>query len=132
MSTSPLPPPLQTAPRNGYGVTAMVLGIVAVVSVFTGWLVPLALATGVLATVFGVLGRRRAARGEATDGGQALAGLILGPIGIGLAVLAITAFLTLGLSRFGDGDGFGGPDRDGWWRDGGPAQGEAGAAGPTA
>lgn len=124
MSTTPTPadPPVA---RNGYGTTAMVLGIVAVVAVFTGWLIPLAIATGILATVFGVLGRRRAARGEAADGSQALTGLILGPIAVTLAVLAIVAALAFG--AFEGGGRLGGPfnrfddhrweDRGSWFDD---------------
>jgi hypothetical protein len=78
-----LPPP-----RNGFGVTALVLGIIAVVGCITSFL---AIAIGIAAIVFGALGQGRAKRGEATNGGMALAGIILGAIGVllGAAVLAI-------------------------------------------
>lgn len=94
-----------STPRNGYGLAAMVLGIVAVVTAVNGFFffaLPMALSTAVLATVFGVLGRRRAQRGEADNGGQALAGLILGPIAIVLIALWISGFALL-RDRF-DGD----------------------------
>jgi hypothetical protein len=77
---------------NGYGVAAMVLGIVAVVAGAGGLFIfglPLAIAGGILATVFGFLGRRRVQRGEANNGAQALVGLILGPVAIVLASLWI-------------------------------------------
>ncbi|MEU4352535.1 DUF4190 domain-containing protein [Streptomyces sp. NPDC023838] len=82
------------APLNGFGTTALVLGIVSVV-LFCLW--GLGIILGILALVFGFLGRGRARRGEATNGGQALAGIILGAVGIvvsgvilGLMVWAVT------------------------------------------
>ncbi|WP_306318684.1 MULTISPECIES: DUF4190 domain-containing protein [unclassified Streptomyces] len=77
-------------PRNGLGVAALVLGIVTAVG-FLAW--PVAIVTGVLAVVFGTVGRRRAGRGAASNGGQALAGLICGvggllsAVGVAIAVL---------------------------------------------
>lgn len=70
--------------RNGFGIAALVLGILAVLSgfLFVGALF------GIAAIVFGVLGRGRAKRGEATNGGMALAGIVLGVVGILFAVLA--------------------------------------------
>jgi drug/metabolite transporter (DMT)-like permease len=111
--------PYAAAPRNGYGVAAMVLGIVGVVAAFNGFFIftlPLALSAGVLATVFGVLGRRRVQRAEADNGGQALAGIILGPI----AILLVVALLT-GLAAFGwDRGSHGWADRDWGNRSWGP------------
>jgi uncharacterized protein DUF4190 len=96
MSTTS-PGPVATR-NNGYGIAAMVLGIVAVVASFNGFFfitLPLAVAAGVLAIVFGILGRRRVQRGEADNAGQALAGIILGPIAI-LLVAAGVAFVGFG------------------------------------
>ncbi|MCX4723427.1 DUF4190 domain-containing protein [Streptomyces sp. NBC_01306] len=70
---------MQQAPANGYGVAALVLGILSVV-IFCAW--GLGIILGTLALIFGILGRKRANRGEANNGGMALAGIILGPIGI--------------------------------------------------
>lgn len=82
----------QQGPSNGMGMAAMVLGIVAAVG-FCLW--PVAIITGVLALIFGVIGRSKANRGEATNPGQALAGIICGSagtvLGVGLAVLIIVA-----------------------------------------
>lgn len=82
-------PGWQQGPANGMGVTAMVLGIVAVV-IFCFW--GLGIILGVLALIFGIVGRKRAGRGEATNGGMALAGIILGSIGA-LISAAFLAFL---------------------------------------
>ncbi|MGI5480348.1 DUF4190 domain-containing protein [Streptomyces lavendofoliae] len=72
-------PGWQQAPSNGLGVTALVLGIISVV-LFCLW--GLGVVLGVLALVFGVLGRKKAQRGEADNHGVALAGIILGAVGI--------------------------------------------------
>jgi hypothetical protein len=79
-------------PRNGFGVAALVLGIVAVVGCALNFI---AVGLGVAAIVLGVLGRNRAARGEATNGGMALAGLILGVTGALLGALTL-AFAVAG------------------------------------
>ncbi|MFF5565017.1 DUF4190 domain-containing protein [Streptomyces sp. NPDC012623] len=78
----------QQAPANGMGIAALVLGIISVVG-FCFW--GLSVVLGVLALIFGIIGRRRAGRGEADNGGMALAGIILGAVGavIGAAALAL-------------------------------------------
>ncbi|MBO7939207.1 hypothetical protein ABZX99_24155 [Streptomyces antibioticus] len=68
---------------NGMGITGLVLGIVSAV-VFCLW--PAAIALGIMGVVFGAIGRGKARRGEATNGGQALAGIICGTVGIVLGV----------------------------------------------
>jgi hypothetical protein len=49
---------------------------------------------GILAVVFGVIGRNRARRSEATNGGVAIAGLVIGAVGLVLAVVLLAAGLT--------------------------------------
>ncbi|MEV6652806.1 DUF4190 domain-containing protein [Streptomyces sp. NPDC051219] len=66
-------------PQNGMGVTALVLGIISV-CIFCSSII--AVVFGVVAIIFGMVGRGRVSRGEATNGGQALAGIILGIVGI--------------------------------------------------
>lgn len=65
-------------PRNGFGVTALVLGIIGVL---TSWFL-IGVLPGVLAVVFGWLGRSRAKRREATNRGMATAGIVLGLVAI--------------------------------------------------
>ncbi|MGC5400132.1 DUF4190 domain-containing protein [Streptomyces sp. DT20] len=74
-------------PANGMGTASMVLGILAV-CLFCVYGIP-SLVLGALALIFGIIGRKRASRGEADNGGQALAGLILGSIGIAIGVVII-------------------------------------------
>ncbi|MFB8777225.1 DUF4190 domain-containing protein [Streptomyces broussonetiae] len=77
-------------PSNGMGTAGLVLGIVATV-LFCLW--PLAFILGLLGVVFGAVGRKKASQGEASNGGQALAGIICGSVGmllaLGMAALVI-------------------------------------------
>ncbi|WP_330298832.1 DUF4190 domain-containing protein [Streptomyces sp. NBC_00503] len=79
---------------NGFGVTALVLGIIAVISCYGGILF------GIPAVIFGVLGRGKARRGEADNDGMALAGIITGIVGIVISCLFI-AIAVIGI-MFGD------------------------------
>ena len=75
-------------PKNGMGVAALVVAIIALissVSVVGGILL------GIVAVILGFIGRGRVKSGEANNGGVATAGIILGVISIiaGLAFIAI-------------------------------------------
>jgi hypothetical protein len=85
-------PGVPPMPANGMGTTGLVLGIVAAV-VFCLW--PLAIVLGVLGVIFGAIGRGKANRGEATNGGQALAGIICGAGGVVLGIaVGVLVFVT--------------------------------------
>jgi hypothetical protein len=75
--------------RNGLGIAALVLGVLALLSslFLVGGLL------GLIAIVLGVLGRGKAKRGEATNGGMAMAGIVLGVLSviISAVVLAVGA-----------------------------------------
>ncbi|MEU8958298.1 DUF4190 domain-containing protein [Streptomyces sp. NPDC048518] len=85
-------PAMPMAPANGMGVAGLVLGIIAAVG-FCLW--PLAIVVGILAVIFGAIGRRKARRGEATNGGQALAGIICGAAGIVLSIAVLVILLVV-------------------------------------
>ncbi|MDT8912468.1 DUF4190 domain-containing protein [Amycolatopsis sp. PS_44_ISF1] len=72
------------APRNGFGVTALVLGILAIVLCWTVWG---GIVLGVLALIFGILGIKRANRREATNKGAAVAGVVTGVIGLIIGII---------------------------------------------
>ncbi|WP_393077639.1 DUF4190 domain-containing protein [Streptomyces sp. LN704] len=101
-------PAMPLAPSNGMGTAGLVVGIISAV-VFCLW--PVAFVLGVLGVIFGVVGRRRARRGEATNPGQALAGIICGAVGIALSIGMIVIFFFLpddggGDSPFTGDDGY--------------------------
>ncbi|MFJ4483904.1 DUF4190 domain-containing protein [Streptomyces longwoodensis] len=73
-------------PSNGMSTAALVCGIVSAAG-FCLW--PLAIVLGVLAVIFGVMGRAKAARGESTNPGHALAGIICGAAGLLMGVGAV-------------------------------------------
>ncbi|MFF4948920.1 DUF4190 domain-containing protein [Streptomyces chattanoogensis] len=79
---------LPARPGNGFGTAALVVGIVGVL---LGVAVVPGIVLGVLAMVFGAVGRTRRARGQATNGGTALAGMVLG--GTAVTVSALVAAL---------------------------------------
>jgi membrane-bound ClpP family serine protease len=82
-------------PRNGMGVAALVLGVLALVLAILVIFFPLAGLLGLIALILGAIGMSRASRGEATNRGQALAGLITG-----LIALVIAIALTAGVGSF--------------------------------
>lgn len=94
--------PWGSAPSNGMGTAAMVLGILAV-CLFCIYGIP-SLILGALALIFGILGRKRVQRGEATNSGQALAGIIMGSIGMVLGVAIIGFFVWLFVAHADDFD----------------------------
>jgi hypothetical protein len=81
-------PPVQ--PRNGLGVAALVLGIIAILS---SWTVVGGILLGIGAIVCGLLGRGRAKRNEANNGGLALAGLVTGAIGLIIGIVMIAVYV---------------------------------------
>jgi len=77
-----------TDPRNGLGITALVLGIVAIIASIT---VIGGVVLGIIAIVLGFIGRSRAKKGQATNGGVALAGIITGAVGLVLSIVLVVA-----------------------------------------
>ncbi|MCM2411384.1 DUF4190 domain-containing protein [Streptomyces sp. RKAG290] len=77
-------------PANGLGIASMVLGIIAVAGFC---MYGLGIILGVLALIFGLIGRGRVSRGEADNGGVALAGIILGSIGIVVSAAFLGFFI---------------------------------------
>lgn len=84
------PPP--ASPRNGFGTTALVLGIVG----FLFSLIPLvgviAWPMVILGLVFAFLGWQRGNRGEATNGGTAIAGGITSALGLIVCLIYAIGF----------------------------------------
>lgn len=82
----PPPPPYNSdgpvpggrQPRNGLGTAALVCGIIAVVLSFVPGVNWFTWPLGVLAIVFGAIGWSRVNKGQATNKGYTIAGLVLG------------------------------------------------------
>lgn len=92
------PPPAPTPVlKNGAGIAALVVaiaGIVTALSVIGG------VGLGLVAVVLGIVGRGRAKRGEADNGGVALAGIVVGAVaviaGIGCIFVYVGIWRTAG------------------------------------
>ncbi len=91
-------PQVPTGPRNALGTAGLVLGIIAAVLSCTFVLSPLALILGILALIFGLVGVRRARRGEATNRVAALGGLWTGA-GATLVGAVLTVVLAIWASQ---------------------------------
>lgn len=86
-----------TAPaRNGMGTAALVLGIVGLALSF----VVIGAVPGTLAIIFGAIGRARARRRQATNGGAALAGIITGVLSVVVAVAIVAVGVSLLKTEF--------------------------------
>lgn len=85
------PPPI--GPRNGLGIAALVVAIVGLVFC---WTVVGGVILGVAAVILGFVARGRVKRGEATNGGVAIAGIVLGF----LAIIVSLVFIPIWIGMF--------------------------------
>ena len=88
-----------TPPRNGAGVAALICGIVSVPAILT---VIGGFVLGIVAVVAGFVGRSRAKHGRATNGGVALAGIILGALGLVGSILLLVLVVVLVVGHAAD------------------------------
>lgn len=77
------PPPAPAGPKNGLGVASLVVAIIALFSLVGG------VVLGVVAIILGFLGHGRVKRGEANNGGIAIAGIVLGALSIVESIVVI-------------------------------------------
>lgn len=85
-------------PRNGMGLAALIIAIVGLLFAWIPFIGLFGLVLGVVALVLGIMGVRRASRGEATNRGVAVSGIVISVIVILLGI-ASTAFATVVLDR---------------------------------
>ncbi|WP_102140915.1 DUF4190 domain-containing protein [Mycobacterium hubeiense] len=94
----PPPPPYSgyaappIAPKNGLGIASL---IIAIVSLLFVWSVVLGIIGGIVAVIIGFVARGRVARGEATNGGVAIAGIVLGFLSIVISLVFIAIWVAL-------------------------------------
>lgn len=87
-------------PKNGLGIAALVLAIIALVFV---WSVIGGVVLGAAAVVLGFVGWGRVKRGEANNGGIAIAGIVLGILAIIVSLAFIAIWVNL-YNHVGGGD----------------------------
>lgn len=85
--------------NNTLGLIGMIAGIVSIV--FALCCTPLGILAGIAGVVLGVLGQKKVQSGEASNPGQAKAGLICGGIGIVLCIISAVAGAAINLNNFG-------------------------------
>jgi hypothetical protein len=85
--------PAETGPRrgNGFGVAALILGIVTVVAFAIPFVNYVAIGTGVVGVVLAIVGLTRKARPHGTS----IAGLILSAIGMILAIIMVVVYAAI-------------------------------------
>jgi hypothetical protein len=88
------------APRNGLGIAALIVAIVALLSV---WSVIGGIILGVVAVILGFVGWGRVKRREATNGGIAIAGIALGALAIVISLIFIPIWMSV-FNEVGGGD----------------------------
>jgi hypothetical protein len=79
----PSPPP----PSNGFGITALILGIIGVLTGMIPLLFWLAAVLGIIALVMGIIGTRRAKQGYASNPRMSIVGAVLGGVTLVLSVI---------------------------------------------
>jgi Domain of unknown function (DUF4352)/Protein of unknown function (DUF2510)/Domain of unknown function (DUF4190) len=79
----------QRPPRNGFGVAALILGIIGVLTGIIPFFFWLAVILGIIGLILGFVGRGRAKRGEATNGTMALWGIITSAVAVVLSIVGL-------------------------------------------
>jgi uncharacterized membrane protein len=92
------PPP--TAPKNGLGTAALIVSIVALVFSVS---VVLGIILGIVGVILGFVARGRVRRREATNGGVATAGIVLGFLAIVISLVFIPIWIGV-FNQMGGGD----------------------------
>ncbi|GAA2274568.1 hypothetical protein GCM10010145_51820 [Streptomyces ruber] len=85
-------PGTATGHRNGFGVAALVLGLLGAVLF---WTVLGGIILGLLAVIFGILGYRRKKRGVATNGAMAIIGAVVGALALVVSAILLAAGVSL-------------------------------------
>jgi uncharacterized protein DUF4352 len=79
----------QPSPRNGLGIAALILGLVAVPFLLSGLTAPVSIVLGLIAVPLALVGLGRVRRHEATNRAVTITGLVLGAAAIALGITAV-------------------------------------------
>jgi hypothetical protein len=93
-------PPPPAAPKNGMGTAALILAIIGLVLC---WSIAGGVILGLCAIIIGFVARGRVKRHEATNGGVATAGIVLGAIAVIAGLVFIPIYIGL-FDKVGGGD----------------------------
>ena len=85
-SPPPAAPQAGPRPRNGMGVAALVIGVASLVAAVSFILFPVGLLAGLVGLIIGIIALTRGARRGATNGGQAVAGVICSVLALVIAI----------------------------------------------
>ena len=80
--------------RNGLGIAALACGLAGILLGQVPLLFLGSGALGVLAIVFGIIGIRRAGRGQASNRAMAVTGLVIGVVALGLAIWGVVIIMS--------------------------------------
>ncbi|MFP4634905.1 MAG: DUF2510 domain-containing protein [Nitriliruptoraceae bacterium] len=94
------PPATGQSASSGLAVAALIIGILSLLVGLIPFIGLLGVVGGIIALILGLVGRSKAKRGQASGGGMALAGAVIGVIGM-LVAIGITVFAVTGIQRFG-------------------------------
>lgn len=83
--------------NNTLGLISMIVGIISIPAACCAIL---GIVAGIAAIVLGIIGRGKVSRGEASNSGQVMAGLICGGIGLLLAVANVVLAVVLNVNSF--------------------------------
>ncbi|WP_141287100.1 MmpS family transport accessory protein, partial [Pseudonocardia saturnea] len=89
------PQALVELPRNGFGTTALVLGILGLLFSLIPFVGVIAWPLVILGLIFGVLGIVRVSRGKANNRGVAIAGTVLSALGLLVCLVYVSAFASV-------------------------------------
>lgn len=92
MADLSIPSASPAQPRNGFGTTGFVLGLVGLIFSFIPLIGVIAWPLVILGLIFGILGINRANKGAATNKGLAITGTVLSAIGLVVCILWAAAF----------------------------------------
>jgi Domain of unknown function (DUF4190) len=85
-------PPIMTM-RNGLGIAALILALLSLPAALT---IVGGFVLGIAAIILGVMGRNRVKKGEANNGGVAIAGIVLGAFGVLLSIIMVVVAVVAG------------------------------------
>jgi uncharacterized membrane protein len=84
--------PGPSGPSNGLGTAGLVLGIIGLILALVPFMIWLAVPLGIIGAILAFIGRSKARKGEATNGGAAMAGIITSLAAIVISIAWSVAF----------------------------------------